>query len=849
MRTSLVIATLAVVGAGAVSVGATFATQAFNGSDTLYDLTNAAIPAAGLGASGDYQGGGSGAGESNMSSNPPKQWMAPMSKMMTSVTCGAFQGPTHASGVVIGLDAVDIYSSTFSGATSGCSNQSTAGTNGLGLAYSTSIPYTDVNGNAQTLTFQNWTDVLALLYGGLDKSKLSGSGTSQVGISDCDSPQRKALVANWAYLFEANGLTGSSASTCSSNPSSACTTASYSAGSGTLTIGGALWHAFRRDDASGTSDAFAGLIGLGSLYATASGSYPSATVGSGGTASTIYTNSSGAAISYAVSEQKNNGFGITPYCNALNWDTTANNEPSSTSHCALGANKQLIGPGGVPQLFCSVGGAACPSGSTTSTTCNSTGTCQWDGIHRRPPPNTWGDQSFVAASKNIGYDVMPTFMQDNDPIRRTCIGKVNFIGVIAPAEEVCNIDNPKGPGFGAPGQLGLVLPMPEVDWLANASCFTVGGSTTTAACPQFPTTKCNAFNSGGEIAVAHCATAGTSNQVCPDGAAPNGGCQMPGTDLASNNGVSLCENNASKWPTGTDTTQNDGRIFNLVAYNGQATGGPVLFTIPGTSTTVSFTGMFARLHQTLPIWDTSVSSSPPNLPGSSQAQQGCQMTDMTDQIACLTQADPCSVGYAGDGGKLWYQHEGLSLSTAGTDAMEVAQVYPTTSGVQSGTYKVWRKLYYNSSNGFDLIDGGTTYTDSKGVTDNGLAELALGQYESNTASITPLLSTYGFFAMGHSPNGGGNTPFCEDFNEAMLCSGTTTNLNACNFNTNALSVANNSAVANAGGSTAIPSDPSSVPDASTTSTVCGNGVVEAFEDCDWALTPSTCSKTCRTVFP
>ena len=79
MRTSLIIGTLCVLGAGATGVGATFATQPFNGYDTLFNVTNRAMPAAGLGNNGDYVGGGSGAGENNMTSNPPKQWMAPMS--------------------------------------------------------------------------------------------------------------------------------------------------------------------------------------------------------------------------------------------------------------------------------------------------------------------------------------------------------------------------------------------------------------------------------------------------------------------------------------------------------------------------------------------------------------------------------------------------------------------------------------------------------------------------------------------------------------------------------------------------------------------------------------------------
>jgi hypothetical protein len=540
---------------------------------------------------------------------------------------------------------------------------------------------------------------------------------------------------------------------------------------------------------------------------------------------------------------------VSPYCNAMNWDTTAANEPGGTTHCALHANNQFVGPGGVPQLICSVGtNVACPSGSAIGATCNSTGTCQWDGIHKRPPPNTWGDLSSVTpASKNIGADVMPTSQQDNDPIRRQCIGLASFIGAGQPAEEICNIDNPLGPGAGTGGQLGLVLPMAEVDWITGSGTTNCAGTLCPAAA-IFPTTSCNHFATGAETQVFQCAPGNLKNLVCPDGAPINGGCQVPNN--ASNS--SFCENNAgpANWPSGTDTVVNDSRIFNLIAYDGTSAGGPIAFPIPGTAASVAFMGAFARLHMTLPIWDHGASATPPTLPGG-QAQGPCQATDMTDQIACLTQADPCSVGYAGDGGKSWNVHQGRTLAVPGTDAMEISQVYPTTSGVQTGTYPFWRKLYYNSSNGFDAINGTLTYTDSQGTSDTGLAELALGQFESNTTSITGLLSTFNFFSLSGSPNGGGAAPYCEDFNENMLCSATTfpTNLNACNFNTSALSVAANSAVVNAGGSSAIPSDPSSVAASATKSTVCGNGVKEAFEDCDWVSGSTTCSKTCRTVFP
>jgi hypothetical protein len=588
--------------------------------------------------------------------------------------------PAGDAGAVV---TVDVFSSTFAGATPGCSTRSTAGTNGLGLAYNTSLAYTDLQGNPQTLAFRDWTDVLALLYGGLDKSTITGSGAAQQGYSDCSSPQRRALAANWANLFEANGGTGSSGNTCSSNPSSACTTASYRAGAANITFGGQLRHAFRRDDGTSTADAFASIIGLGSLYA--------ANIKTDDTAGAIFTDNTGAPISYAVSASKINGFGVTPYCNAMNWDTTAANEPSSTSHCQLHANKQMVGPGGVDQLFCSVGGAACgvcqtpalgstatglvcsvggaacPSGSTAGTVCNcSGGVCEWDGTHKRPPPNTWGDRSFVQpASTNIGYDVQPTSYQDNDPIRRQCIGFPTQ--TTRPAEEVCNIDNPLGPGNGNGGQLGLVLSIPAVDWITQA------GSTNCASspCPSqaiYPTAKCTSFVFGLEMQVFRCATQNFKSNVCPDGSQIDGGCQVPNEA----GGTSFCENYGGFWPAGTDLAPNDGRIFNLVAYDGTSTGGPILYPIPGSTTQISFTGAFGRIHMTEPVWDTSVSTTPPNLPDAPGTPQGpCRLTNADNQIACLTQADPCSVGFAADSAR---------GALPGTDAMEINQFYPTAAG-------------------------------------------------------------------------------------------------------------------------------------------------------------------------
>ncbi|MGH7439678.1 MAG: hypothetical protein ACRENE_28650, partial [Polyangiaceae bacterium] len=261
-----------------------------------------------------------------------------------------------------------------------------------------------------------------------------------------------------------------------------------------------------------------------------------------------------------------------------------------------------------------------------------------------------------------------------------------------------------------------------------------------------------------------------------------------------------------------------------------------------------FSGAFARIHSQLPLWDVTN-------PTTKAATKGlaCQNGDANDQLGCLAQADPCSVAYAGDKGKSWGSRQSPAVAS-GNDALRVNTIYPTSSTVQSGAYDLWRKLYYNSSAGFD--QAGLRNTDF----------LAIGQFEANETSITALLASYGFFPLGHSPNGGANRPFCEDFNEQMIatvngdtggCSSATANLNACAFNVNAEQPDANAAIPSATLSETAPIPAETVggtdPDASTTSTVCGNGRQEAFEDCDHGLlngtSGDTCSQTCRTVFP
>src|SRR5580692_860397 len=169
MRTSITIATFLVVGAGVA--GAAALPNPYFGSDTLFTITGAAIAASPLGAGdvADYVGGGSGGGATAMAAGATSaaaaQQTAPMSRMIKSEgdVCVGFNGSTSttkgstdtgASGIVIGLDGVDLFASTSTGASAACQGPDDTQANdnkdfGLVVSGTTGV---FANGN----TGQNW---------------------------------------------------------------------------------------------------------------------------------------------------------------------------------------------------------------------------------------------------------------------------------------------------------------------------------------------------------------------------------------------------------------------------------------------------------------------------------------------------------------------------------------------------------------------------------------------------------------------------------------------------------------------------------------------------------------------
>ena len=111
MKASVSIATFLMVGAGVAGAGAITPIETpLLGSDTLFHVTQDAFNAlalAGLsiGPASTFIGTGSAFGQSAMVAG--KQHLAPMTRMMTAEVCAV--DTSLATGIVIGLDSVDVF--------------------------------------------------------------------------------------------------------------------------------------------------------------------------------------------------------------------------------------------------------------------------------------------------------------------------------------------------------------------------------------------------------------------------------------------------------------------------------------------------------------------------------------------------------------------------------------------------------------------------------------------------------------------------------------------------------------------------------------------------------------------
>jgi cysteine-rich repeat protein len=178
----------------------------------------------------------------------------------------------------------------------------------------------------------------------------------------------------------------------------------------------------------------------------------------------------------------------------------------------------------------------------------------------------------------------------------------------------------------------------------------------------------------------------------------------------------------------------------------------------------------------------------------------CQHRDPTVQTACLVHASPCSIGVAARS----------AMNEPGTLALKVNAVSNATSCVRSFEYPLARKLYLNTLVGFENVTG----------QELSLAQCFAGTGLSGGATLDSMVTAQGFVPLGVAP-------YCEDFNEVALCGAAGPNTNACANNPGTLQGA-------------------------ATSTTCGNGAVERFEECDDGPLNGTaghCTTTCRFPIP
>lgn len=227
------IATAAAAAALAFGLGAsaTASAQNLQGSDTLFNIMTTLIDTLvdqGDIVAGDitYIGGGSGTGQTGILNNT--QEIGPMSRFYNGTACST--APDSAGCWRVGKDLLSVFG-----------NQGQACENGL--TWDQTITVTERNGEAglqcpgctgasgDQFTFGDWRTVLRVIYAG---QHLSGTGTTPNKV--CNSDVRHSLVASWGNLFK-----------------DGCANGACAAG---------LRRAYRRDEASGTTDTFLELLQL-----------------------------------------------------------------------------------------------------------------------------------------------------------------------------------------------------------------------------------------------------------------------------------------------------------------------------------------------------------------------------------------------------------------------------------------------------------------------------------------------------------------------------------------------------------------------------------------------------------
>jgi cysteine-rich repeat protein len=668
----------------ALSVGAAAAgAQVLKGSDTLNKITDDLVLACPGAAGIDYQGGGSGGGENAISKGT--QQVAPMSRFLAANTavCDATSVPdsTTAEGINFATDKLAIFinpahkADCDPGADDAC-----AVTKGF---VKQSCPALGSN--------SDWKNAIRLVYFGLN---CDDGITPQLiaGVRDCTDPARMDLLNNWGNLFEA--------------PTADC--------AGTECT--QLRHAFRRDEQSGTTDAFRELVGANVSAKTGGAGYP--------------------------------------FCNEYPMESlapVAGNVCTTNAQCALGTT--CVGgvctvpatAAGCGNGVVAAGSEECDDGNNTSgdgcsavclKECGATPTCS---------------ANLTAAGQPGGPGLpVPPFgenMQDCDPARRTCVGNYNLaLGSsnmsTEKAEEVCGKD----------GTLGVVLPISPPQSLTGVSP-TDPVALNAASYPAEYCRQGRVINGAAPLVKAGLGLARRFG-LCPDSRVPRGtvwdaaerlakpitasgaiACPIPAT--ATNDARCLNGRNskpaiaASNFVPGcvVPAAQIDGRAFNLVLRT--ATGG-----IQKTLTN-DIVGAFYRMHTTRQVAAVGAD-------GTCADGSCCKEVDATRQLGCFAAANACSISFAGIDGTI----PTVDVTGAATLSAHAVSLQSQSSSnvLACASYPMTRPLFLNTLKGFENVTG---------------TELALAQCFSGNGGLTTPLNTLITNSEFIVRAGG---PVCTDFN-------------------------------------------------------------------------------------
>ena len=209
-------------------------------------------------------------------------------------------------------------------------------------------------------------------------------------------------------------------------------------------------------------------------------------------------------------------------------------------------------------------------------------------------------------------------VEDLDPIRRACDPNEQACATIPYANRAFN------PNGGPPTTGVASSPAVKGGDLGLVQAIDMPGNTDVQYGPTC---------TFGKFAFAPMPAAGSLQaQRCPDGNARSGGrCKYP---YNGNNpppiGKFNCLAAASTIPSPRNWANMDGRAYNLIPRDPDT--GSLLATVSGIGDPRWGGGGVFRIHQTTPL---------------SSGAINCQESDATQQIGCLVQASPCSIGYAG----------------------------------------------------------------------------------------------------------------------------------------------------------------------------------------------------------